>query len=101
MVRLGLAVCALLPCVALSACHTRVYAPGDGGLDAFAGDAPSGDVASPLALDFAVTGCATFDVVTERCAGAPPLTLVFSPVSSASLTRFLWTFGDGSPTSSE
>jgi PKD repeat protein len=101
MVRLGLAVCALLPCVALSACHTRVYAPGDGGPDAFAGDAPASDVAGTLALDIAVTGCTTFDVVAERCAGAPPLTLTFSPVSSASLTRFLWTFGDGSPTSSE
>jgi len=101
MVRLGLAVCALLPCVALTACHTRVAAPGDGGLDAFAGDAPTSDVAGTLALDFAVTGCASFDVVAERCAGTPPLTLAFSPVSSASLTRFLWTFGDGSPTSSE
>ena len=101
MVRLGLSVCALLPCVALSACHTRVYAPGDGGLDASSGDAPTSDVAGTLALDFAVTGCASFDVVAERCAGAPPLTLTFSPVSSASLTRFLWTFGDGSPGSSE
>ncbi|HEX4405878.1 MAG TPA: PKD domain-containing protein [Polyangia bacterium] len=101
MVRLGLAVCAFLPCVALSACHTRVYAPGDGGFDAFVGDAPSSDVAGTLALDVAVTGCASFDVVAERCAGPPPLALAFSPVSSASLTRFLWTFGDGSPTSSE
>ena len=101
MVRLGLALCALLPCVALSACHTRVYAPGDGGLDAFAGDAPSSDVVGTLAVDFAVTGCATFDVAAESCAGAPPLPLSFAPVSSPSLTRFLWTFGDGSPTSSE
>jgi PKD repeat protein len=100
MLRPGLVVCALLPLVALSACHTRTLG-GDGGLDALGGDAPGADVAGPLAVDFAVTGCATFDVAAESCAGAPPLTLMFSPVSSPSLTRFLWTFGDGSPTSSE
>jgi PKD repeat protein len=100
MLRPGLVVCALLPLVALSACHTRTLG-GDGGLDALGGDAPGADVAGPLAVDIAVTGCATFDVAAEACAGAPPLTLTFAPVSSPSLTRFLWTFGDGSPPSSE
>ena len=84
----------------LGACH-GTGAPGDGGLDVFGSDGPSTDVSGPLALDFAVTGCATYDVGAALCTGTPPLTLSFSPVSSATLTRFQWTFGDGTPTSSD
>src|SRR5215471_10622592 len=81
-------------------CGCRVhFAPAAGG-DASA-DAAELDVPEPLALDFAVTGCTSYDPNMPRCSGPPPLTLAFAPVSSASLTRFLWTFGDGTPDSSD
>lgn len=55
----------------------------------------------PLALEFSATGCATFDPMAPRCDGVVPLTLTFTPIASEGLTRFLWTFGDGTPASSE
>src|SRR5258708_24363903 len=87
--------------LAASGCRVRTYAPGDAGIDAPASEAAPADVPAPLALDFAVTGCARYDVGAARCTGLPPLTLSFSPVGSPALTRFLWTFGDGTPASSE
>ncbi|HVR01154.1 MAG TPA: PKD domain-containing protein, partial [Polyangia bacterium] len=91
----------------LPACHSSPTAPG-GGPDASAGDGSSADVLGTLALDFAATGCgradangAPSDGGVAPCTGAPPLTLTFSPVSSAALTRFLWTFGDDSAPSTE
>jgi PKD repeat protein len=108
MVRRGLAVSSLLAWLSLPACHTRVHAPADGGLDAPGGDTPAADVPGALVLDFAATGCdavdggaARADAGTAPCTGAPPLALTFSPVSSAALTRFRWTFGDGSPPSTD
>jgi PKD repeat protein len=115
MVRRGLAVPLLLAGLALStlpACHERTFTP-DGGPDAAGGDAPAADVPAALVLDFAATGCAraaagadggvatTTDGGFAACAGAAPLTLTFTPVSSPALTRFRWTFGDDSPPSSE
>jgi PKD repeat protein len=91
----------LLCSLPLPACHTRSFVAGDGGLDAPGADAPSADLPGPLALDFAVTGCAHYDVGVPRCTGLAPLTVSFSPVSSAALTRFLWSFGDGTSSSSE
>jgi PKD repeat protein len=87
-------------CLALSlGCHQRAYvAPvlPDGGI----GDA-EGDLFAPLTLDIAVTGCPSFDVIDVVCTGAAPLTVSFAPVGSPALTTFLWTFGDGTPSSSE
>jgi PKD repeat protein len=87
-------------CLALSlGCHQRAYvAPGlpDGGIS----DA-EGDLFAPLTLDIAVTGCPSFDVVNVVCSGSAPLTVSFAPVGSPALTTFLWTFGDGTPSSSE
>src|SRR4051812_7319046 len=86
--------------LATGACRARFPAApangGDAGPDAAGVDAPQ-----PLALDLAVTGCARYDAAAARCFGAPPLTLSFSPVSSPSLVRFLWSFGDGTPDSSD
>jgi PKD repeat protein len=55
----------------------------------------------PLSLDFSATGCTTTDPIAQRCAGVAPLTLTFTPIASEGLTRFLWTFGDKTPSSSE
>jgi PKD repeat protein len=82
------------------ACHAQSGAPPAGGPDGGA-DAVGFDGLPPLALDFAVTGCTRYDSGSARCYGSPPLALAFSPVSSPTLTRFLWSFGDGTPDSME
>lgn len=64
-------------------------------------DGPRSDTPSPLTLAIAVTGCASYDAATARCLGAAPLTLSFAPVGSPELTQFLWSFGDGTPTTTE
>jgi PKD repeat protein len=84
----------------LSGCHGgSSVGPGarDGGSDAVA----AGDAVEPQALDFTLTGCGRYDASAGRCYGAPPLTLSFSPIGSAALTRFLWDFGDGTPPSTD
>jgi PKD repeat protein len=81
-------------------CHAQSAAPPAGGPDGGA-DAIGFDGLPPLALDFAVTGCTRYDSGSARCYGSPPLALAFSPVSSPTLTRFLWSFGDGTPDSME
>ncbi|HEX3698153.1 MAG TPA: PKD domain-containing protein [Polyangia bacterium] len=90
----------LLAAGALVGCHQRPdQTPTDGAADAAPFDAPAGDGIAPLSLDFTATGCDTFDLGASRCAGAAPLTVIFSPIGSPSLTQFLWDFGDGTPTS--
>src|SRR3954471_11242429 len=69
-----------------------------GGTDAPA-DAVTGDAPQALALDFAITGCARYDLPAARCYGGAPLSPACAPVSSPSLTQFLWSFGDGTPDS--
>ncbi|HEY2731682.1 MAG TPA: PKD domain-containing protein [Polyangia bacterium] len=106
-VRAGASLLTWLVLWTLPACHSRPAALGSG-LDAAAGDGSAADVLGTLALDFAATGCGRADAGGTHggggvapCTGTPPLTLTFSPVSSAALTRFLWTFGDGSAPSTE
>jgi PKD repeat protein len=96
----GRARSAALLLLAACGCRARFFTPEGGPTDA-GGDVAAADAPEPLALDFAVTGCAQYDVAAARCLGTPPLILSFSPVSSPSLTRFLWTFGDGTPSSSD
>ncbi|MBC8132462.1 MAG: PKD domain-containing protein [Deltaproteobacteria bacterium] len=85
------------------ACGSAAQTTVDSSVDIAAFDAPPiPDMAPmPLALDFSATGCATFDPAVSRCGGYAPLTLSFTPIASAELTRFLWTFGDDTPDSSE
>jgi len=59
------------------------------------------DVSTPLTLAIAVTGCASYDPAAVICTGRPPLVVSFAPVGSPELTRFLWTFGDGTPSTTE
>jgi PKD repeat protein len=77
-------------------------------MDAIPSDASATDVATALGLDFVATGCGRSDVGSARtdggvarCTGTAPLTLTFAPVGSATLTRYRWTFGDGTAPSSE
>ncbi len=90
-----------LSLLALGACTSRTIQYSDGGLDAGSSDGPAGDAPGPLALDVSVTGCAHYDVGAARCSGTPPLTLAFAPVGSPTLTRFVWSFGDGTPNSTD
>jgi PKD domain len=101
-----LSVCAatVAMATAVAGCHQRVYvAPaGDAAVD---GGGDDGGLI-PLTLDIAVTGCASLvlnvtSVTTVVCSGVAPLAVTFSPVGSPVLTSFLWSFGDGSPTSSD
>jgi PKD repeat protein len=97
---------ALLAVSCVGACRKSGSAAGDGGTDATPGDVPSGDLPGALALDFTATGCPAYvfkdtEQPHPQCTGTPPLTLSFSAVSSPSLTRFLWTFGDGTASSTE
>jgi len=87
----------LLVALALG-CHQRAYQVpvADAGIS----DA-GGDLFAPLTLDISVTGCPSFDVAQVVCSGPAPLTAAFAPVGSPALTTFLWTFGDGTPSSSE
>jgi len=78
--------------VTLAACHGG---GGAGGMDA-GRDSGAPDAATPLTIDIAVTGCATYDVASVTCSGHAPLALAFAPVGSPALTTFLWRFGDGS-----
>jgi hypothetical protein len=79
------------------ACRDQHMAPNrDAGSDGI-----RSDVSMPLTLDIAVTGCASFDTATVACSGSPPLALAFAPVGSPELSRFLWTFGDGTPPTTE
>jgi PKD repeat protein len=54
---------------------------------------------TPLAVDFTASACPEFQE-GPRCTGRAPLTLEFVPLATASVTRFLWTFGDGTARSS-
>jgi hypothetical protein len=48
----------------------------------------------PLAVDFTVSNCPLFET-GPRCTGSAPLTLEFVPLGTASVTKYLWEFGDG------
>ena len=95
----GVDLCLALAIALPLGCHQRGYVVPvpDGGIS----DARGGDLSAPLTLDISVTGCPSFDAVRVVCSGSAPLTVSFAPVGSPALTTFLWTFGDGTPSSSE
>jgi hypothetical protein len=59
---------------------------------------PGDAVSTPLAVDFTVSACPRFEA--GQCAGPAPLTLELVPLTTASVTKYLWDFGDGTPKSS-
>ena len=68
------------------------------------------DVSDAADARHPVSGCASYEQAgacgpdagaVPCCTGRPPLALSFSPVGSQDLTRFLWTFGDDTPTSTD
>jgi len=91
-----------IACVAL-ACGRSAQRSLDAGSDVVPVDvAPPSEVGGmPLALDFSATGCSEFDSALVQCRAPAPVTLNFAPIATTGLTRFQWTFGDGSPMSTE
>jgi hypothetical protein len=86
------------------ACRENGHSGTDGSIDGVRLDTPS-----TLTLDISVTGC-DHDPASGCgadagaglcCTGRPPLALSFAPLGSPELTRFRWTFGDGTATSTE
>jgi PKD repeat protein len=62
-------------------------------------------IAAPLAVDFTVSDCPSFDFTDDagtmpRCRGRAPLTVQFVPVTTGAVTKYLWEFGDGTESSS-
>jgi hypothetical protein len=88
----ALALLAALPV----ACTDDPPPPPDAGVDA----GPRPDAAEPdgqatlQAVDFTVIGCPHFDPSIPQCRGPAPLTLTFVPITSGTVTRFIWDFGD-------
>jgi len=86
------------------ACRDNGKPGTDGSIDGIRPDMPS-----TLTLEISVTGCARDPAAgcdadggaAPCCTGRPPLALSFAPLGSPELTRFRWTFGDGTPTSTE
>jgi PKD repeat protein len=85
--------------VAAAGCQDRGTNAGDAGQERTTyegGVRPEGGP-TPLVLEFTMTGCARFDLASNRCTGSAPLRISFAPLSSASLNRLVWDFGDGTP----
>ena len=68
----------------------------DAGSDRVVLDAapPPSDTPISLAVDFAVENCPSFDPVALTCTGVVPLAVRFVPLTTTTLTKYLWDFGD-------
>jgi len=58
--------------------------------------APRDGGASLPFVDFAASGCESFDSVAVVCRGTAPLDLRFAAIATGPLEAYLWSFGDGS-----
>jgi hypothetical protein len=85
----------------LASCRNGAAPGPDGSVNIRPADAAVfGDATSiPLAVDFTVSACPRFES-GPRCSGPAPLTLEFVPLATASVTKYLWDFGDGTTKSS-
>jgi PKD repeat protein len=70
----------------------------DAGPDAVRADAgpPSADAPVALAVDFTLENCPAFDAELFTCTGTVPLAVRFVPLTTTTVTKYLWVFGDGS-----
>jgi PKD repeat protein len=58
-------------------------------------------LAASLTVDFTVEDCPLIDSQTPSCAGTVPLTLVFVPLATSTVTKYIWDFGDLTPSNVE
>lgn len=86
----------LLATLALTACPKAAVPVPDAGTDGSVPDvAPAPpDAALSLAVDFTVESCPSFDPQTPSCTGKVPLTLLFVPLATTAVTKYIWDFGD-------
>jgi len=93
----------LLATLVLAAC-TKAYVPvldaGTDGRPLDAAPAPL-DAELSLSVDFTVEGCPSFNPQAPACTGKVPLTLLFVPLSTTAVTKYLWDFGDPTPSDAE
>jgi PKD repeat protein len=94
---------AALAALAVGACGKIEEPTLDAQVDLVSSDSPPtpSDGPAPLAVDFAVENCPAFDAIAMTCTGKVPLTVRFVPLVTATVTKYLWDFGDGSASSSE
>jgi PKD repeat protein len=87
--------------VAVVGCRSGATVTPDAAVDLRQEDVlvPRDGTITPLAVDFTVSDCPSFGP-GPRCAGRAPLTVQFVPVTTGSVTKYLWDFGDGTETSS-
>ena len=87
--------------VAAGACRSGTAPQPEAGVDVRIADArvPRDATATPLAVDFTVSDCPSFED-GPSCRGRAPLTVQFVPVTTGAVTKYLWVFGDGSEPSS-
>jgi PKD repeat protein len=86
----------ILAGLAAAACEQQETPVRDGGEDLAPADtpAPPSDPPVSLAVDFAVENCPSFDPAALTCTGHVPLTIRFVPLATATVTKYLWDFGD-------
>jgi PKD repeat protein len=63
--------------------------------------APAIDSQVSLSVDFSVENCPVFDAQALTCTGKAPLEVRFVPLAMATVTQYLWKFGDASPFDSQ
>ena len=82
----------LLATLILVACNKVETPVRDAATEPMALDATPapGDAPVSLAVDFAVEGCPDFDSQALTCTGQAPLTLRFVPLSTTTVTKYLW-----------
>jgi PKD repeat protein len=93
--RLAKALIALLATAGCSASETPPLQ--DAAADVARADAtPAGsDAQVALAVDFAVENCPAFDAGPMTCTGTVPLAVRFVPLTTTTVTNYVWYFGDG------
>jgi PKD repeat protein len=87
--------------VAAGACRSGTAPQPEAGADVRLSDARvlRDATATPLAVDFTVGDCPSF-ADGPSCRGRAPLTVQFVPVTTGTVTKYLWVFGDGTEASS-
>jgi PKD repeat protein len=92
----------LLAAVLAGGCRSHSSPTPDASVDSRRADAdvPRDAITTSLAVDLTLAGCPSFDPA-PRCTGRAPLTVQFVPVTTGDVTKYLWTFGDGTAASSD
>jgi PKD repeat protein len=86
----------LLIMLAIAACSKSEAPVLDAGAERASFDLPPPQPDRPvsLAVDFTIENCPSFDPVALTCTGPAPLIVRFVPLATATVTKYLWDFGD-------